>query len=59
MFGRDDIRLPISQQPNVSNMQDEYRGFMKSLFVESLDYLVISALDGKICTLIFSQHAIW
>ena len=22
---------------------------MKSLFVESLDYLVISSLDGKIC----------
>ena len=33
------------------NMQDEYRGFVKSLFVESLDYLVISALDGKICML--------
>ena len=31
-------------------MQDEYRGFVKSLFVESLDYLIISALDGKICT---------
>ena len=31
-------------------MQDEYRGFVKSLFVESLDYLVISSLDGKICT---------
>ena len=30
-------------------MQEEYRGFMKSLFVESLDYLVISSLDGKIC----------
>ena len=24
---------------------------MKSLFVESLDYLVVSALDGKICEL--------
>ena len=34
---------------NTSNMQDEYRGFVKSLFVETLDYLVISSLDGKIC----------
>ena len=30
-------------------VQEEYRGFVKSLFVESLDYLVVSSLDGKIC----------
>jgi hypothetical protein len=38
-----------SDKTNILNMQDEYRGFVKSLFVESLDYLVISSLDGKIC----------
>ena len=29
--------------------QAEYRGFVCSLFVESLDLLVASALDGNIC----------
>ena len=40
-------------------MQEEYRGFVKSLFVESLDYLVMSSLDGKICKLINIRIINW
>ena len=29
--------------------QEDYRGFVTSLFVEKLNYLVVSSLDGKIC----------
>ena len=34
---------------NTYLLQVDYRGFVCSLFVEQLDYLVCSCLDGKIC----------
>lgn len=29
--------------------QDDYRGFVSSIYVESLDLLVASAMDGRVC----------
>lgn len=30
-------------------MQSDYRGFVKAVFVESIDMLISSARDGKMC----------
>lgn len=55
--GQDDLSETESEKAKVELMKSDYRGFVKSIFLESLDFLVSSARDGKIFVWGFDKKA--